>query len=84
MTLIRYSNGGFTHSEVMKLTFSQFFAYQDALDWCLNNESKEGQKKNERRDRKEAAKNVTPEEIAEIKRKLAEHKARLSNKLKNG
>lgn len=84
MTLIRYSNGGFSHEDVMNLTFSQFYVYHDALTYCLNAESKEGQAKNDKKDRVDEAKSLSGEEVDDIKRKVAQFKERLSLKKSNG
>lgn len=85
MTLIRHSKGGFSHDQIMELTFSQFYNYLDALNYCINNESKEGQKENAKLDHNEELRDLSNQDIDEIKRKVAIHKARqLSLKQSNG
>lgn len=74
MTLIRYSNGGFTHSEIMNLTFTQFYEYLDAMEWCLNNETKEGKKRNRKKEIQEGIEQLTQNDVDDIKQKVAEYK----------
>jgi hypothetical protein len=84
MQLIRYSNGGFTHESIMRLTFTQFYEYHDALTWCLNSETEKGKKENEKADRREELGNITREEVEQIKEKARRHKeAQLKKATKN-
>jgi hypothetical protein len=44
--LVKASEGGMTHSEIMRLTWRQFHVYLDAFTWILQEEDDKGKAKN--------------------------------------
>jgi len=76
---MRASKGAFSHQDVMKLTWRQFWVYIDAFTWLLREESEEGRTKNKTDDL--AAMTKVPS-LKERKRKLVEETKRDAKKHK--
>lgn len=74
MFLMRYSNGAFSHKDIMDLTFSQFFLYLDQLMYWIKNESKDGREQNQRDEKLEEMRIIGKEGYADIKAKAEAYK----------
>jgi hypothetical protein len=66
---MRASKGGLSHSEIMQLTWRQFWVYVDAFIFLLREESEEGRKENKTDDLRAM---VDVPELKKRKRKLLE------------
>jgi hypothetical protein len=66
---MRASKGGLSHSEIMKLTWRQFWVYIDAFIYLLREESEDGRRENKTDDLRAM---LTVPELKERKRKMVE------------
>ncbi len=76
---MRASKGSFSHAEIMKLTWRQFWVYIDAFTYLLREESEDGRVENKTDDLRAMSQEPRLKErkrlmLAEHKRDLAKHK----------